>query len=90
MKLQRRFSCTKCGACCKKIGLIVPELAKDDTGVCKYLDPDTNLCLIYENRPLICNIDKAYDEFFKDKITRDEWYKLNYDSCKKLQNEINK
>jgi hypothetical protein len=87
MNIPRKFPCSKCGECCKRIGLIAPELVDPETGWCKYLDPDTNLCTIYEDRPLICNIDRAYDEIFKDKMTRDEWYRENLKYCKKFQNE---
>ena len=56
------FVCTKCGICCKNIKNI-PELAVFDkgNGICVYLSKD-NLCMIYKNRPDICNTDKMYEK----------------------------
>ena len=45
----------------------------------------SNLCSIYDNRPLLCRIDDSYDIYFKDRYTKEEYYKLNYEVCKKLQ-----
>jgi len=60
------------------------ELDRGD-GICRYLDG--NLCSIYQTRPLICRIDECYDLYFKDKITKQEFYELNYQMCKKLKGE---
>ena len=46
-----------------------------------------NLCSIYEDRPLFCRIDDCYEQFFKEKYTLDEFYKLNYEICNKLKNK---
>jgi len=54
-------------------------------GVCTYFDDVTKLCTIYENRPIICNIDKMYDSFLQGELSRDAYYKLNYEACKKLK-----
>lgn len=54
-------------------------------GVCKYLT-DNNLCSIYDNRPLICNIDEVYKQFFASQYALDEYYKLNYNACNELKN----
>ena len=86
MKFKMKFPCSRCGACCRKIGLIYPELARPDGGGCKYLSED-NLCTIYPNRPLLCNVDKFYDEFLKDKMSREDFYELNLSACKKLQED---
>lgn len=47
-----RWTCTKCGACCRVAGRVVKELDRGD-GACKNLTKD-NLCGIYEDRPAIC------------------------------------
>lgn len=49
--------------------------------------PKGNLCSIYEDRPLFCRIDDCYEQFFKEKYTRDEFYKVNYEICNKLKNK---
>jgi Fe-S-cluster containining protein len=66
-----KFNCTQCGLCCKAIGC--PHLTED------------NLCSIYETRPLVCNIEQGYQELFKDKMTKREWFMLNEHYCKVLQ-----
>lgn len=81
------FQCDKCGACCRNLRLssLYKELDRGD-GVCKYLDG--NLCSIYDNRPLICRVDDSYNVLFKDKLSREEYYRLNYESCIKLKTTI--
>lgn len=54
-------------------------------GVCKYFDKQSKLCRIYESRPLICNVDKAYEKYFKDEMSKKEYYEINYISCRKLK-----
>ncbi len=78
------FNCDKCGACCRHVDLtaLSSELNRGD-GVCKYLVG--NLCSIYTTRPLICRVDECYEIFFKDKMTKEEFYKLNYEECQKLK-----
>lgn len=80
------FNCDKCGYCCSNLDSspLYADLDRGD-GVCRYFDTDTRLCTIYADRPLKCNIDKTYELFFKDKMTLDEYYSLNYDACKKLK-----
>ncbi len=81
------FKCDCCGQCCKNITLspIYIKLNRGD-GVCKYFDEKSNLCSIYENRPTECNIDAMYDIYFTDRISREQYYELNYRACKELKN----
>lgn len=78
------FPCTQCGICCKHIDRI-PALETLDRGdgQCIYLKG--NLCSIYAYRPDICNVDKIYERFFKDKLTKEEYYQLNQQGCKELK-----
>jgi hypothetical protein len=85
MKFRMKFPCSKCGACCRKIGEIYPELEGPD-GSCIYLSSD-NLCTIYPNRPLLCNVDKFYEECLKDRMSKEEYYELNLKGCKNLQDD---
>jgi len=82
------FVCDKCGLCCMSVGdsEIYAELNRGD-GVCRFLDTKTRLCIIYNKRPVLCNVDKTYELFFKSKMTLSEYYKLNYESCKKMKTE---
>lgn len=78
------FKCDRCGQCCRNIGMspIYAEL-NDGTGKCKYLNG--NLCSIYNERPLLCRIDEGYEAFFKGTMTKEEYYRLNYEVCDKLK-----
>lgn len=78
------FNCDKCGECCRNIGgiEIYAELDRGD-GVCKYLSG--NLCSIYEKRPLLCRVDESYELYFKEKLSKEEYYDLNYSACKRLK-----
>lgn len=78
------FHCSQCGECCKhlKNSKIYVELDRGD-GICRYLDQ--NKCSVYENRPLMCRVDEAYDRLYKDTYTQEEYYKLNYEACEWLK-----
>lgn len=49
----------------------------DENGVCENLTED-NKCKVYENRPLICNVDK-FAEY--NKLDKNEFYKVNIRAC---------
>ena len=78
------FKCTKCGQCCRNLGKsdLYSALDRGD-GVCKYLEG--NLCSIYKDRPLLCRVDESYYAFFQEQYSLDEYYRINYNCCKKLQ-----
>lgn len=80
------FKCKRCGLCCKNVHLspLYVELDRGD-GICKFLDTNSLLCLIYEHRPLICNVDLMYETYFADKMSKDEFYELNYEGCRTLE-----
>ena len=81
------ISCGSCKAyCCRVAGKIMKELDRGD-GVCKFLTED-NKCSIYEDRPFICNTDRVYDKYFKDKYTKEEWIKFNIKACKELHEQF--
>lgn len=63
---------------------IYAELNRGD-GTCKFFDGNSSLCTIYDHRPLICNIDAMYESFYADKMSRDEFYELNYAGCRALE-----
>lgn len=80
------FFCDKCGLCCRNIAQ-VPQLKEFDNGqgVCRYLLAN-NLCAIYENRPEICRVDVMYERYYKSKMTKTEFYKINTEVCDWLKN----
>lgn len=80
------YKCSRCGTCCRNLNKsdLYKSIDRGD-GVCKYLNG--NLCSIYEKRPMLCRIDESYIFYFKDMITIEEYYKLNYKSCNKLRKQ---
>ena len=80
------FLCSKCGACCRKAGLL--GLPHNGDGVCSYLNRETNECSIYDKRPDICRVDRMFDKYFKSKVSKKEFYKLNTRICHVLIDEV--
>ena len=80
------FPCEKCGCCCRNIGKaeFAENMALPD-GSCKFLDKTSNLCGIYESRPIFCRVDEFYEKFLSHFMTLDEFYGLNKECCKKFQ-----
>jgi Fe-S-cluster containining protein len=81
------FPCAKCGLCCRMLKDI-PALAAFDNGngVCRYLE--NNLCSIYENRPMICNVEAMYSAFFKSIMSKKDFIIINIKSCKKITEQF--
>lgn len=87
------FPCTGCGACCRRVSNlkdiidIAPELAFpyswDESGKCEMLGDD-NKCKVYENRPLICNVDKFIEVFG---VSKKKFYKQNIKACHIMMKE---
>lgn len=80
------FNCDCCGLCCMNLRMseLYSDLDRGD-GICKYFDLKSKLCSIYVNRPDKCNVDKIYDNYYKDIISREKYYELNYRACKLLK-----
>ena len=78
------FKCNKCGCCCRHLDKseLYMDLDRGD-GTCKYLQG--NLCTIYAERPLLCRIDECYEKFFKDQMSLEQYYKINYEMCKEIR-----
>jgi len=62
----------------------------DEKGRCENLGED-NLCKVYETRPLVCSIEKLYNNFFQRHMTRKKFYDISKEECMKLieENKIN-
>lgn len=78
-----RFHCTECGECCRHISNLLPEFDTGD-GVCCHLDK-SGRCDIYETRPIVCRVDDFWERCLKGKMSKEDWYDLNYQGCSKLQ-----
>lgn len=82
------FFCDQCGLCCKKLSNspMYKDLDRGD-GVCIHFNETTNLCGVYENRPLKCRVDDMYTEFYQNTLTIEEFHQLNYEACNILKKE---
>lgn len=80
------FVCNQCGECCRNLDKseLYNDLDRGD-GVCIFLE--NNRCSIYQNRPLLCRIDECYEEYFMTQYSLEEYYRLNYEVCRKLQSK---
>lgn len=80
------FVCDRCGCCCRSIRLssIYVNLDRGD-GTCKFFDENTSLCSIYPYRPIFCNIDAMYNTYFVQIMPQEEYYEINYQSCRELK-----
>lgn len=91
------FPCTKCGCCCKRVARAVPILRAqgitkghplhfpyswEESGTCEKLID--NQCSVYENRPLICNIDKLTTYLDLPPESR---YPINARACNQMMDE---
>lgn len=82
------FNCDKCGLCCrslKKFGELYADL-DDGSGVCKFLDKTSNLCIIYDMRPLKCRVEDAYKAYFS-KIPYKVYIDFTYQMCENLKKQ---
>lgn len=67
---------------------VVEELAAfpfdiNQDGSCSQLY--NGICKVYMTRPLICRTDEMYNKYWRDVMTREEWYKQSKETCNKLQ-----
>ncbi len=84
------FACNKCGTCCRHLRLFGKSytwLLDGDTDMCRYFDPDSNLCTIYPIRPLICNIEIGYHVYFPH-ISYEDFITMNKDACIQLKKKF--
>lgn len=74
------FPCTKCTACCRRVGLAFPDWGylRADGRTCSFLSKD-GLCSIYDTRPAICRIDDMIENLgLKPK---EKYYQITADIC---------
>ena len=97
----KEFPCTKCGLCCKQLGSVLsnpqnlPTVFQDllsffpyipnEDGSCPKLDSDNN-CSVYNNRPIICNINLMGRLLNQN---NSQWYSIQAQNCNKLINAAN-
>jgi Fe-S-cluster containining protein len=83
------YPCSSCGLCCQHVGDI-PQLQElsGKEGACIHLS-ESNECSIYNERPLLCRIDEAYNSGLFSEYTLKEFYKFNASVCNDLQEKNN-
>lgn len=88
-KIMKSFPCNQCGWCCQNLQnhKLYKSLDRGD-GVCIYFNATSNSCTIYNNRPLICNIEAMYYAEFSN-MSYDDYIKLNIKACQSAQIENN-
>jgi hypothetical protein len=76
------FFCVKCGSCCRNLKFFNNYYAEIDggDGICRYLDCKSNLCKIYDNRPLKCNVRESYENFINT-LSVKEYFSLTKKGC---------
>lgn len=79
------FTCDCCGECCRHIiGIVeLQEFCLPD-GSCKYLLTN-NKCSIYDNRPLICQVDEYYKDVIYPFMSLEDFYDINNKACNELK-----
>ena len=82
------FPCIKCGLCCKKVNN-VPKMSYLDRGdgICLHLKD--NICLIYSDRPFLCNSEKVYSKYFSN-MPKEEYYAIILKHCIEIANNFNR
>lgn len=80
------FPCNACGECCRRVGnsAATADLSRGD-GVCRHLDENTNLCRIYENRPLVCQVENYYVRHLQYAYSWPEFVAINTALCAQFQ-----
>ncbi|MBR4903668.1 MAG: hypothetical protein IKZ53_03280 [Selenomonadaceae bacterium] len=46
---------------------------------------EENLCEIYSERPIFCNVEAYYDKNLSETMSREEFYKMNKSVCERLK-----
>ena len=96
---QISFPCIGCGLCCKKVKSVIDNVGRDypethplyfpynfdESGACEKLTAD-NKCSIYEDRPILCNVDKLLQAL---PMSRIDFFNMNIDACNSLMDEAN-
>jgi len=85
------FICDRCGLCCRALnqfGSLYSDL-DDGSGCCRYLDKKSNLCSIYDNRPLKCRIEEGYKTYFSE-IPYKQYIEQTIKGCNKLKEQSKK
>ena len=73
------IDCSQCKHhnCCRHV---IKELDRGD-GTCRYFNEETLKCEIYLSRPHICDTDWMFENIYKERMSREEFDRLNHEAC---------
>lgn len=76
--------CDKCGLCCRLLNTVNGMEAFDrGDGTCKYLHG--HLCIIFTERPNICNTEYLFRNYYSKTMTQSEFEKRSFEACMKIK-----
>ncbi|UXH76239.1 YkgJ family cysteine cluster protein [Roseateles amylovorans] len=76
------FPCTSCGRCCRQ--LPAASVLNLGDGVCRHLDPASQRCTVYVQRPLVCRVDDLYRQRLAGSISKRVYYLLQAHACAEM------
>jgi Fe-S-cluster containining protein len=79
------YPCKSCGACCRHISSL-PALDRGD-GICHHYDEATRLCTVYDDRPLVCRIDRYYEVRLREQMPAMTFYAIQAHTCAALDSD---
>lgn len=82
-EIELTFKCDGCSLCCRSVGHI--EELKSVNGICINLNRETNQCLIYDSRPLVCQVIKGYQHYGVGYSSIEDWIAANEAACQTLK-----
>ncbi|MEE6076862.1 YkgJ family cysteine cluster protein [Avibacterium paragallinarum] len=77
---------TNCGRGSRRVNLSEQTRFLDrGDGVCHHFNERTNLCSIYQNRPLVCRVKDYYLAHLSNQYSWEEFVRLNIEVCEILK-----
>ena len=80
-------NCESCGAqCCRNWNpAYFDKNIVDENGICIYLNTQTNLCTIYEKRPIFCRTYAWYEKTYSSTMSLERYLHEQKMGCKTLK-----
>lgn len=83
------FPCDACGQCCRRVNLSQQTAFLDrGDGTCKHFDEHTRLCQIYDDRPLVCQVEAYYKKHLSNTYTWGKFIEINVAVCNELKKSL--
>ena len=84
-----KYPCNQCGICCMNLHKHeIYQFLHNGNGICFHYMQEEKKCSIYENRPIICDIERYYQNFIET-MNFEEYFNLNVLNCQSLQKSRN-